>query len=82
MPDKTPTLDEMIERAKQLSTLDKLHLIEELIRDVRATIGQAPPAPFKSLYGTLADLGTAPSAEDLEETRREMLHNFPRDDVA
>jgi hypothetical protein len=82
MPDKRPTLDEMIEHAKRLSALDKPRLIEELIRDVKETVAQAAPAPLESLYGALADLGTAPSAEDIEETRREMLHNFPRDDIA
>ena len=82
MPDKRPRLDEMIEFAKQLSALDKLRLIEELIRDVKGTAAQAPPAPLKSLYGALADLGPAPSAEDIEQTRREMFQNFPRSDIA
>lgn len=82
MPDKTPTLDDLIEYAKQLSAFDKLRLVEELIPDVKATIAQAPPAPLKSAHGALADLGTAPSAEDIERTRREMFHRFPRNDVA
>jgi len=82
MPDKTPTLDDLIGYAKQLSALDKLRLIEELIRDVKTTIAQAPTPPLESLYGALADLGTAPSAEDIELTRREMFQGFPRDDVA
>jgi hypothetical protein len=82
MPDKTPTLDELIEYAKQLSAFDKLRLVEELIPDVKATIAEAPPKPLKSPYGTFADLGTAPSAEDIEQTRREMFHDFPRNDIA
>ena len=82
MPNKPPTLDDLIAYGKRLSTLDKLRLIEELIRDVKETITQAPTAPLESLYGTLADLGPGPSAEDIDQTRREMLHNFPRDDIA
>lgn len=82
MPDKTPTLDDLIEYAKQLSPFDKLRLVEEVMPDVKATIGQAPPAPLKSAHGALADLGTAPSAEDIEQTRREMFQRFPRNDVA
>ena len=31
--------------------------------------------------GLCADLGGAPSAEDIDEARREMLASFPRDDV-
>jgi hypothetical protein len=82
LPDKTPTLDELIEYAKQLSAFDKLRLVEELIPDVKATIAQAPLAPLKSAHGALADLGTAPSAEDIEQSRREMFQDSPRTDVA
>ena len=35
-----------------------------------------------SFYGILADLGPAPSSEDIEEARAGMLQNFPRDDIA
>ena len=82
MPDKTATLDDVIQYARPLSPFDKLRLVEELISELKATIAQAPPAPLKSLHGALADLGPAPSAEDIEQTRREMLQNFPRDDIA
>ena len=82
MPDKTPTLDDLIEYAKQLSAFDKLRLVEKLIPDVKATIAQGPPAPLKSPHGALADLGTAPSAEDIEQTRREMFQDFPKTNVA
>jgi hypothetical protein len=38
--------------------------------------------PFKSsLWGALAHLGPAPSAEEINEARREMWANFPREDV-
>jgi hypothetical protein len=82
MPDKTMTLDDLIEHAKQLSAFDKLRLVEELIPDVKATIAEASPKPLKSPYGAFADLGTAPSAEDIEQTRQEMFQNFPRNDIA
>jgi hypothetical protein len=82
MPDKTMTVDDLIERAKHLSALDKLRLVEELIPDVKATIAQAPPTPLKSLHGALADLGPAPSAEEIDDMRREIFQNFPRDDIA
>ena len=34
-----------------------------------------------SLYGVLADLGPAPTAEEIDEARREMWGNFPRNDI-
>jgi hypothetical protein len=82
MADKTPTLHDPIECAKQLDAFDKLRLADELIRDVKATVEQTPPAPLKSVYGAVADLGPAPSAEDIGHTRREMFQTFPRDEIA
>ncbi len=52
--------------------------------DVKVTI-EVPAEdkqPRKSLLGLWADLGPAPSAEDIDEARREMWANFPRDDIA
>ena len=42
----------------------------------------APPAkkPFPSFRGALSDLGPAPSAEDIDEMRREAWANFPREE--
>ena len=82
MPNKIPTIEDLIEYAKRLSAFDKLRLVEVLIPDVKATIAEAPPKALKSPYGTFADLGTAPSEEDIEQTRREMLQDFPRNDIA
>jgi len=35
-----------------------------------------PGKPFKSGYGMLAKYGTAPSAEEIDEDRREMFRGF------
>jgi hypothetical protein len=35
--------------------------------------------PFKSGYGMLAKYGPAPSAEEIDENRREMLRGFAKD---
>jgi hypothetical protein len=73
--------EEVLRLARQLSPLDKLRLIEGVIPELEAAVKTGKPKPLKSLYGALADLGPAPSAEDIDEVRREMLRNFPRDDV-
>ena len=39
---------------------------------------KAPPRGFSGLR---ADLGTAPTVEDIDDGRREMWAGFPRDDV-
>jgi hypothetical protein len=38
-----------------------------------------PEKPFETGYGMLAKYGHAPSAEEIDENRREMFHNFARD---
>ena len=40
-----------------------------------------PRKPFKSVKGLWADLGISLSAEEIDENRREMSKNFPREDV-
>ena len=35
----------------------------------------------RSFIGLCADLGPAPSAEEIDEARREMWTGFPRDDI-
>lgn len=77
----TPTVEQIRDMARPLPIADKLRLIEELARQIRGE--PAPPAekkPYRSLYGALADLGPAPSAEDIDEVRREMWANFPREE--
>jgi hypothetical protein len=38
-----------------------------------------PGKPFKSGYGMLAKYGPAPSAEEIDENRREMFRGFAKD---
>jgi hypothetical protein len=38
-----------------------------------------PATPFKSGYGMLAKYGPAPSAEEIDENRREMFRGFAKD---
>ncbi len=49
------------------------------VGDVKVTIEL--PTLRRSLLGLWADLGPAPSAEDIDEARREAWANFPRDDI-
>jgi hypothetical protein len=37
--------------------------------------------PSKSVKGLWADLGISLSAEEIEESRRDMWRNFPREDI-
>jgi hypothetical protein len=72
------TLDQVRDLSKGLSSKDKLRLIDDLVRQLL----QEPPSPVKpsspSLWGVLAHLGPAPSAEDIDPIRRDAWTAFPR----
>ncbi len=79
--DKLVTLEAALELVKQLSPVDKVRLIEHIAPEIRRDLEAAPPTPRKSLWGLCADLGPAPSAEDIDQARREEWDSFPREDI-
>lgn len=81
MSTQSAELDEVIALALRLSALDKTRLIERLAATLEKEFQPESPAPRRSLYGILADSGTAPSNEEIDSVRREMWQNFPREDI-
>jgi hypothetical protein len=79
--EKMVTLEEALSLIKRLSLLDKVRLIEQLTSDIKHELMAATPAPRKSLWGLCADLGPAPSAEEIDQARQEEWANFPREDI-
>jgi hypothetical protein len=76
------TYDELLTEAQQLSASDKARLLADISIALRRDLAQTSPKPQRqSLYGVFADLGPAPSAEDIDEARRDMWGNFPREDI-
>jgi hypothetical protein len=74
-------LHDVLELAKRLSPVDKVRLIERVAPEIARELASRVPAPRESLAGLCADLGQAPSAEAIDEARREAWGGFPRDDV-
>jgi hypothetical protein len=73
------TLEQIRDMSRFLSPDDKLRLIDDLVHQL---LDQPAPAParktsFRSLWGALADLGPAPSEEDIDAMRREVFASFP-----
>jgi hypothetical protein len=64
-----------------LSTIDKVRLVEQIMATLEQTLEEADKRPRKSLLGVLSQYGPAPSAEEIDEARREMWGNFPREDI-
>lgn len=71
----------VLEEAQQLTREEQRRLRDELTTIVGNAEGQ-PTRRRRSSYGALAHLGPAPSAEDIDEARREAWANFPREDIA
>ena len=77
------TIEQVLSFAQTLKPTEQAQLISRLasLMEKNVTkVEQNQPAPRRPLHGILADLGPAPSAEDIDEARREMWGNFPRDD--
>jgi len=55
-------------------------LVSQAIAKIIADAPETPPCkePTHSLRGLLAPYGPAPSAEEIDQNRAEMLANFPR----
>jgi len=71
------TFDHVVEQALQLSPLERIRLIERVLPTLEGELSPKPHTPLRSLYGALAHLGPAPSAEEIDEARREAWANFP-----
>lgn len=73
------TLEDVFALAQRFSPVDQARLIERLTSGIITVLGAEKKTPRPSLYGILAHLGPAPSAEDIDEMRREAFANFPRE---
>jgi hypothetical protein len=75
-------LDELIERIRRLPPVKRKKL-EDIVADLEASPSteQVARAPRKPLAGRLRYLGPAPSAEEIDEARRELWKGFPREDL-
>ncbi len=74
------TLEEALKYIKQLSVVDKVRLIERIAPEIKRELMVIKSTPRKSLWGLFADLGKAPSVENIDQARRDEWANFPRDD--
>jgi hypothetical protein len=70
------TLDEVLALARRLPPVDQARLVARLAPMVERALDQAEtpllPPPRTPIRGLLQDLGPAPSAEEIDEVRREM----------
>jgi len=78
---ETVTLEQVISLARQLPPLEKIRLIEQMAPEIERDMPSQRPLKLKSLLGLCADLGPAPSAQEIDEIRREMWADFFPEDI-
>jgi hypothetical protein len=76
------TADTVLTLLRKLQPRERLRVIAQALPEVERDLSE-PPRPLKSLRGLCADLGPAPSAEEIDEARREVWvwAGFPREDI-
>jgi hypothetical protein len=83
MDNKPLELEEVAALAMNLSPLDKVRLLERLASTLEHDLASSQDTePLPSLYGLWADLQVDVSVEDIDEARREMWGNFPREVIS
>ena len=76
------TLEQALTVVEQLSPGDRLRLIERMVPGIQRSIPDVSLSkPRVSSLGMLAHLGSAPSEEDIDEVRREMLAGFGEGEI-
>ncbi|MBW4621007.1 MAG: hypothetical protein KME17_16815 [Cyanosarcina radialis HA8281-LM2] len=75
------TLEEAFNLVQQLSLIDKVRLIERLAPKIEQELVAASSTAGRSLWGLCADLGTAPSAEEIDGIRQQEWATFPQEDI-
>jgi hypothetical protein len=74
------TADTVLTLLRQLQPRERLKVIAQALPEVERDLSEQL-RPLKSLRGLCADLGPAPSAEEIDEARREVWAGFPREDI-
>jgi hypothetical protein len=81
MPPTEVTFEEVLALAQRLRPVDQARLVTRLAPSVERVLDQvektSTAVPRRPLRGLLADLGPAPSAEEIDEVQREMWAAFP-----
>lgn len=77
--EKTVTLEATLELVKQLSLVDKVRLIEQIAPQIEKELTKIQSKPRQSLRGIWR--GANITESDINEVRKEMWSNFPREDI-
>lgn len=71
----------LVNEALQLSLEDQARLVTRIVTAMSQNVQTPARKPLPDLYGSWADLHFDISEADIEEVRREVWSNFPREDI-
>jgi hypothetical protein len=74
-------IEDALPLISQLSTEDKLRLIDLLAKQLLEERQQAAVEGTRRIYGLLNNQEQAPSQEEIQQARRKMWSKFPREDL-
>ena len=80
MPKVVMSVEQLVSVIRQLPPRERLRIITQVLPDLEREL-PAGQKPKRSLWGLCADLGTAPSALEIDEIRKEVWGGFPRGDI-
>ena len=78
---RTATVDDLLELVRQLSTVEKVRLIERVAPEIERELVAGRSTASVSLLGLVKDLGPAPSAEEIDACRHDAWASLARDDI-
>lgn len=76
------SLEQVLMLARQLRPVDQARLVARLAPQMEGFLAQIEPdhsTPHSPLRGLLADLGPAPSADEIDEAQQEMWASFAQE---
>ena len=76
----TPTPHNVLEMLRKLPPRERLKVISQALPEIEQNLSENVRA-YKSLRGLWKDLLPSISAEDIDEARRGMWKDFPREDI-
>ncbi|MBI5959040.1 MAG: hypothetical protein HY866_09915 [Chloroflexi bacterium] len=79
MNNQALSYETILDLVLRLPKMDRARLIAQIAPTL--VDETAVQQPIQALRGLLSDYGTAPSAEDIDEARREMWSAFPHEDI-
>ena len=72
-------VDKAIKLLRELPPREQLKVIVEILPELEMMLSESLGKTRKSLLGLCSDLGKAPSAEEIDEARKAIWAEFPRE---